>query len=116
MNGKRGVQALVATSALALVVSVAGQADAQSGPYFVRTATLPVYQNLPQGTDPASPTAAEIVAALPDGNGVVYTDSPGERIGFVAISDPAAPQPDGTLAVGGEPTTVMWPAATSWSA
>ena len=37
---------------------------------------------------------------------LVYTDSPGERIGLVDLSDPAAPAPAGTIDVGGEPTAV----------
>jgi hypothetical protein len=73
---------------------------------FQRVATMPVFLNLPAGVDPTSETVAEIVAATPDGMTLVYTDSPGERIGYVDITDPSAPAPAGTLGVGGEPTSV----------
>jgi hypothetical protein len=51
-------------------------------------------------------TVAEIVSVTSDGLTLVYTDSPGERIGFVDISDPSNPQPDGVVLVDGEPTSV----------
>src|SRR5918996_6420967 len=91
---------LLASAALVLGAAPAGAAD-----YFERVATMPVFLNLPAGVDPASQTVAEIVAATPAGMTLVYTDSPGERIGFVDISDPGSPAPAGTLDVGGEPTS-----------
>lgn len=57
-------------------------------------------------TDEAEETAAEIVAASVDGMTLVYTDSPQEQLGFVDITNPADPQPDGILALAGEPTSV----------
>lgn len=69
---------------------------------FARIATFPAFLNT--GID--QETVAEIVAASEDGNTLVYTDSAGENIGFVDIADPAHPQPLGTVAVGGEPTSV----------
>jgi Esterase-like activity of phytase len=83
-----------------------GTAPAAAAGYFERVATMPVFLNLPAGVDPTSETVAEIVAATPDGMMLVYTDGPGERIGFVDIQDPAAPAPAGTVDVGGEPTSV----------
>ena len=50
--------------------------------------------------------AAEISTVTDDGRTVVYTDSAGERLGFVDISVPSRPRPTGTLAMGGEPTSV----------
>lgn len=100
--------ALSTTSLLALSPAMAEPA----GPYFERLATWPVFLNLPQGVDPASETVAEITAATPDGMTLVYTDSPGERIGFVGIEDPAAPVPGGVLEMGGEPTSVTVVAGT----
>lgn len=49
---------------------------------------------------------AEIVDASKDGTQLVYTDSDNEAIGFVDISNPAVPMGDGTLDVGGEPTSL----------
>ena len=49
---------------------------------------------------------AEILAATKDGRTVLHTDSGGEQVGFVDISDPAAPEAAGEVPVGGEPTSV----------
>lgn len=105
MKTLRGLLAVsVASSALA-----AGAAGAQASDdttYFTRIATMPVYASLPAGVDPATETVAEIIAATPDGMTVVHTDSPGEDIVFVDITEPAAPRPLGRTALGGEPTSV----------
>ncbi|MGE0008153.1 MAG: esterase-like activity of phytase family protein [Parvibaculaceae bacterium] len=74
---------------------------------FNRIATFHVADNLPEGADPKKPTVAEIIAATPDGSRLVYTDSPGERIGIVDIADPRAPKPAGTVALDGEPTSTV---------
>lgn len=50
---------------------------------------------------------AEIVDVSNNGKQLVYTDSPEESIGFVDISDPANPVGDGTVPVGGEPTSLV---------
>lgn len=70
---------------------------------FNRIATLPNFIN---NDDPAAQTVSEIVSATADGRLLVYTDSPREQIGFVDITDPRLPISAGTLAVGGEPTSV----------
>ena len=74
----------------------------QSSQHFQRIATFPVYLN----TDVDDETVAEIVAATPDGNTLVYTDSETEKLGFVDITDPANPQPAGAIDLPGEPTAV----------
>lgn len=53
-----------------------------------------------------SGSVAEIVDTFRDGNTLVYTDSEAQHVGFVDISDPANPQPDGTFPVSGSPTSV----------
>lgn len=73
---------------------------------FERIATFPVYFNLAAGEDPASETSAEIIVATPDGNTLVYTDSPLKRLGLVDITNPEAPMPLGFFAFDGEPTSV----------
>jgi hypothetical protein len=49
---------------------------------------------------------AEIVDVTVNGKQLVYTDSETNSIGFVDISDPAKPAGQGTLQVGGEPTSL----------
>lgn len=51
-------------------------------------------------------TAAEILAVTGDGMTLVYTDSPRNSIGFLDITNPAAPLGLGTMALSGEPTSI----------
>lgn len=94
--------ALLSTTMLAAASATAAAAPA----YFDRIATLPVYATLPGGADPASQTSAEIISATADGMELIFSDSPGKRIGLIDIADPAAPKPAGSVAMGGEPTSV----------
>ena len=73
----------------------------QNGP-FRRIASFPVFLN----TSVEDETVAEIVASADRGRTLIYTDSEGENVGFVDISDPANPQPAGIVDLGGEPTSV----------
>nr|WP_320190600.1 esterase-like activity of phytase family protein [uncultured Desulfobacter sp.] len=50
---------------------------------------------------------AEIVDVTTDGKQLVYTDGENQAIGFVDISDPANPAGQGTVDVGGEPTSLV---------
>lgn len=68
--------------------------------------TFSVPANLPADEPQSSVTSAEIVDATADGQTLVYTDSPGGRVGFIDIADPTQPKPGGSLDVGGEPTSV----------
>jgi len=86
--------------AASLLFGAATPALAQN--VFNRVSVFPVFQN----SVVTNETAAEIVAATDDGNTLVYSDSPLEVIGFIDISDPVNPAGLGTLAVGGEPTSV----------
>ncbi|MGD9739251.1 MAG: esterase-like activity of phytase family protein [Bauldia sp.] len=95
---------MLSASAIA-VGSVA--AMAQDATFFERVATYPVFQNLPEGTDPATATVAEISTVTPDGMTIIHSDSPGRAVGFIDIADPAAPVGLGRLDVGGEPTSVV---------
>ena len=74
---------------------------------FNRVATFNVVDNLPADADPEKETVAEIVAATADGATLVYTDSPGERVGLIDVTDPKAPTAAGVVALGGEPTSVV---------
>jgi DNA-binding beta-propeller fold protein YncE len=74
---------------------------------FNRVATFNVVDNLPADADSTKETVSEIIAATENGMMLVYTDSPGERVGLVDIADPMSPSPAGTVALGGEPTSVV---------
>jgi LPXTG-motif cell wall-anchored protein len=92
---------LCCTLAAGLVLTAA-PAVAADQPVFSRIATFGVYQN----TSADDGATAEISALSSDGKTVIYTDSPGERIGFVNVTNPASPQPGGVLDMPGEPTSV----------
>ncbi|MCP8895605.1 esterase-like activity of phytase family protein [Shinella daejeonensis] len=96
-------RSLIAALAAVLAASVA---PAAAEPVFNRIASFPVADNLPQGTDAATATSAEIIVATPDGAMLVYSDSPLKAIGFVDIADPRAPKPAGIVSFSGEPTSV----------
>jgi len=81
--------------------------SSQAAEVFNRIATFNVVDNLPTGADPAKSTVAEIITATADGNTLVYTDSPGKRIGLVDITDPKMPKAAGTIDLGGEPTSTV---------
>lgn len=96
---------LLAGISLALTVTTFGAAQA-AGAYFERINTYPVYKTLADGVDPATETVAEIISASKDGNMLAFTDSPGEAIVFVNVSNPVDLQPLGRASLGGEPTSV----------
>lgn len=97
-----GLAALAVVALLAAALTPAAFANGFGRKTFRRIATFPVFENTSIDTE----TVAEIVASAEGGNLLLYTDSENENIGFVDISDPYNPQPDGTVAVGGEPTSV----------
>lgn len=92
-------QGLLAALTAGLMLATA--VSAHAAPVFNRVASFPVELNKADGT-----SSAEIIAASEDGNTLVYSDSPGGGIGFVDITDPAAPKPAGYVALDGEPTSV----------
>jgi hypothetical protein len=89
------------------VALLASAAPSAYGQVFNRIATFPVPLNLPAGVDPKTETSAEIIAVTEDGLTLVYSDSPQGAVGFIDIADPAAPEAGGSVAVGGEPTSVV---------
>ncbi|WP_082554132.1 esterase-like activity of phytase family protein [Aeromicrobium sp. Root495] len=90
---------VLALSAYVLVLPPAPSQGAEEAQRFHRTATYPVYKNLPADVSSSSATVAEISDVSPDGKTLVYTDAVGKRIGFLDISDPANPQGDGSLSL-----------------
>lgn len=91
------------TSAIALATAMPAMAQTT----FDRLATFATPDNMAEGEDRARPTSAEIISASEDGNTLVYSDSPLGVLGFVDITDPAAPVPLGNVAMDGEPTTAV---------
>lgn len=91
--------------AAALLASTAGTGFAQDS-HFNRIAAWPVAENLPADMDPRTETSAEIIDATADGRMLVYSNSPLGGIGMVDITDPANPEPAGTVMLDGEPTAV----------
>ena len=69
---------------------------------FNRIASFAVAANTPD----AEESSSEIIAATADGMTLIYTDSPAEVLGFIDITDPAAPVAAGVMALDGEPTSV----------
>lgn len=102
-------RSLTAALAAVLAASVAPAANAE--PVFNRIASFAVADNLPEGTDKATPTSSEIIAATEDGNMLVYSDSPNKAIGFIDITDAKAPKAGGRVSLEGEPTSVAVAAA-----
>lgn len=89
--------ALVGATLVAATHSADAADDATSA--FQRTATYPVFQNLPAGVDPKSTTVAEISAVSQDGNTLFYTDALGKRIGILDITDSANPVGKGAISL-----------------
>jgi Esterase-like activity of phytase len=73
---------------------------------FRHVGSFNVPDNLNPGDPAETPTSAEIVSASPDGKLLVYTDSLSGRLGFIDISNPSSPAPEGAIDMGGEPTSV----------
>lgn len=73
---------------------------------FNRIATFPVAANLPDGADASGGTVSEIISVSEDGNTLIYTDALQQGLGFVDITDPAAPRPAGFVRLAGDPTSV----------
>ena len=71
--------------------------------FFQRISSFPVYLNSQFDTK----TVAERVAVSEDGNTLIYSDRSLEKIGFVDISNAAAPVKSATVDVGGKPTSVV---------
>lgn len=93
---------VVCASAIGLAIGDSPLAKGRPERTFKRVGTFANYHNVGIGET----TVSEIVAATANGRLLVYTDSPGNRIGFIDISNPSSPQAAGVLDVGGEPTSV----------
>ena len=107
--------AMLAAAAPFGLVSVADAAHAGKA-FFQRVSTFNVCEQIDPTCNTDIETSAETLwyyttdSTTDDDDSsllkIVYTDSPGENLGFVDITDPSQPKADGILALGGEPTTV----------
>lgn len=97
----RAAGTLVAAVALCATASVHARTE-ESSRFFKRVSAFQVFEN----SSPETVTAAEIAAVALDGTLVVYTDALSARVGFVDITDPAAPVAAGAIEVDGDPTSV----------
>ncbi|GGE27974.1 alkaline phosphatase [Agaricicola taiwanensis] len=91
---------------LAASLLIGTSLSASADPFFNRIATMSVRDNLPNGGEGVEEAVAEIISASEDGMTLVYTDAPGKQVGIVDLTDARKPKPMGTVAVGGDPTSV----------
>ncbi|MFC3220358.1 esterase-like activity of phytase family protein [Tianweitania populi] len=101
---------------LAASLLLATSLSAGAEPFFDRIATMMVRDNLPEGGKGVKEAVAEIISASEDGMTLVYTDAPGKQVGIIDLTHPANPKPMGTVAVGGEPTSVKIVGGTAYVA
>ncbi|MBP1882667.1 esterase-like activity of phytase family protein [Sinorhizobium mexicanum] len=94
------------TTALAAALAASTASAVHAEQVFNRVASFAVADNLPEGADRKAATSAEIITASEDGNTLIYSDSPGKRIGFIDITDAKAPKAGGIVSFDGEPTSV----------
>lgn len=109
--GHRARAVMTLLACLGLTAAVAplagsGAAGANGAPFVSMDATFDHVATFDVMAGNGS-EVAEIVDTSVDGTQLVYTDSPGNEIGFVDIADPANPVGTGTVDVGGEPTSLV---------
>ena len=106
----RAAAGLIAAGLLQACDSNNNRGDDGSSPnpnmQFNRVAAFPVCSQTGSSCETDDTTAAEIVTASEDGLTLIYSNSPAAQIGFIDITDPAAPVAAGALALDGEPTSV----------
>ncbi|WP_199258532.1 esterase-like activity of phytase family protein [Paracoccus binzhouensis] len=89
------------------LIALAAASPALAEPVFNRIASFATLDNMAEGEDRTRATSAEIMTATPDGNRLIYSDSPLGAIGLIDIANPRAPKPLGNIAMDGEPTTTV---------
>lgn len=95
-----------------IALALASAAMTTHADTFNRIATFANIHNLPAGSDVATETSAEIIAATQDGKSLVYSDSPLGGLGFIDIKNASMPKPGGFVSLNGEPTSVAVTATT----
>lgn len=113
---RRTASALAVSLLLTLAACGGGDDDEKGGGvqpsqpdatmHFNRVSTFTICAQVGSSCESETPVNAEIVAASTDGMTLIYTSGLSRQIGFVDITDPAAPVGLGSLAMDGEPTSV----------
>jgi hypothetical protein len=91
-----------------ITLAIAAMSFAAPAEYFKRVSTFLVCEQIDANCNTDEETSAETLWYFTEGEKtcLAYTDSPQEQIGFVDITDPSKPIPNGTVDMSGEPTTV----------
>jgi hypothetical protein len=117
MNRHTQVQPFAARAALIvqvlLVAWMTPHGGAMEGRGHVPEVPIEIFNRV--ATYDAPGGVAEIVAATPDGELLIYTDSVAQAIGFVSIADPKQPGTAGSLPMPGEPTSVAVTPDGAWA-
>lgn len=93
-------------ASIAQAILLLGLTATSQSSSFNRIATFFVCSQLDPDCNVDDETSAETIWVTKDYNTLVYTDSPGQRVGFVDITDAGAPVAGGFVDLPGEPTTV----------
>ena len=88
---------------VALLLSTAG---VQAAEYFNRIASFAVALNNPDVEPGSTENSSEIITGTEDGNTLIYSNALLGGIGFVDITDAAAPKAGGFVPLDGSPTSV----------
>ena len=91
-----------ALASMTAITAMLLSGTALAEPVFNRISSFPVALTLPEGVDQKTATSAEIISATPDGMMLIFSDSPGKRVGFIDITDPKAPRAAGSVALEGQ--------------
>lgn len=92
-----------------LSASVSAVSAHEDPALFHRVSTFNICEQIDPSCNTDEATNAETLWYFTNesgGTSLVYTDSEGEALGFVDITDSSKPKADGVVPVGGEPTTV----------
>lgn len=89
-----------------LTLAILAAATAVQADSFNRIASFSSVHNLPDGAEKSQETSPEIIVATPDGQTLVYSDSPMGGLGYVDIRNPDHPKAMGFTQLTGEPTSV----------
>lgn len=103
----RAVIPVLALSLAATAFAVGSTATADGGGPFISSSALFGHVATFDVMAGNGSAVAEIVDSSSDGNQLIYTDGEQGEIGFVDITDPSNPVAAGTVAVGGEPTSLV---------